>query len=129
MRVEARSDYSPLQASLTAPEGRNCQRFDAPLRNLLLEIDQTVLDVAKTRGRAPVPLRREIDDPRRKKRLVQVRPPQLDFGGFAPTDVVAEHVREALAEPKGHAFAHDSNRVDRVHEALGLGLEEVAGAN
>jgi hypothetical protein len=53
--------------------------------------------------------------------------PNIQLTGPAQFPILPDHLRVALLEDQGYAFAHDANGIDGVDQRLGWGVEEAGG--
>src|SRR5690606_33540090 len=103
-------------------------RMDAPHGDFADQGSQAGLDVVETALPAPVILGREADQVARageRSAIEHVDLTEPQAAVPASRGVVLEVVRERLLELERDAPAHHADAVDRVHQRLGVGLQDV----
>jgi hypothetical protein len=121
-------DTSPIESTMTAPQGRHGQRLDAELADHPDQVVEADLDVLQLGAGPPVSLGREVDDVARSRhqpRRPHMHPAELDVAALGGPGVLLEHVGVGALELQRNSLAHYSEGVDSVDERVDVGVEEV----
>ena len=125
MPVHGFPDILPAEAAEASSEFGESDRCDAPGLERIGELAHSRLDVFHSGRMLPVPLCREIENPRRPRfPKMQQAGAQLSAGAHRGVHLV--HFREPMSVFEGDTPAHHTDTVDGVDQSLTRRLEDVS---
>src|SRR5664280_928232 len=128
-RFDQWAHFTPIQPAVATTQWRQRQRTDAFLADHAHQVAQASLDPFDAGRIPPMLLGGKVDDPARPIQLTRRRdkhPADANLPGLARRRVTPVVLRVTLLEHQGDATAHHADSVDRVHNGLDLGVEQVA---